>query len=142
MITVNPSADGRFYRDADRALLGGVCAGIANYLGFNLTVTRILMFIAFLATMPIAIVGYLAACFLIPAASYRDAMSVSERRIFGGRRRRRRRREAAVASEPPPPSARADIVRRKCTDLEARLAELEKQVTSRKFQIEQELSRL
>ena len=30
----------RLYRDSDRAVLGGVCAGLARYLGFNLKVTH------------------------------------------------------------------------------------------------------
>ena len=49
----------RFYRKADKAMLGGVCAGIADYFGFNLCVTRVLVVIAFL-TMPVTLLGYLA----------------------------------------------------------------------------------
>ena len=36
-----------FYRSADRAVLGGVCAGLADYFGFNLRVLRFLAIIAF-----------------------------------------------------------------------------------------------
>ena len=68
MITTNADPQRRLVRDADRAMLGGVCAGLAAYLGFNLKVTRILAFIAFLTAMPIAVVAYLAAVFLIPSA--------------------------------------------------------------------------
>jgi len=49
----------RFYRNADKAMLGGVCAGIADYFGFNLCVTRLLVVIAFF-TMPLTLIGYLA----------------------------------------------------------------------------------
>ena len=35
----------RFYRNREKAMLGGVCAGLADYFGFNLRVTRILAFI-------------------------------------------------------------------------------------------------
>ena len=38
----------RFYRDRSRAMVGGVCAGLADYFGFNLRVTRILMVISLL----------------------------------------------------------------------------------------------
>ena len=49
----------RFCRNADKAMLGGVCAGIADYFGFNLCVTRMLTVIA-VFTMPLTILGYLA----------------------------------------------------------------------------------
>lgn len=61
--------DRQFYRDRDRAMLGGVCAGVADYFGFNLRVTRFLAFVAFLMAMPMAIVAYIAIVLLVPAAS-------------------------------------------------------------------------
>ena len=42
MSTFTRSSGRRFYRDADRAVLGGVCAGLASYLGINLKVLRFL----------------------------------------------------------------------------------------------------
>ena len=63
----------RFYRDADRATLGGVCAGIADYFGFNLCVTRFLAVIAFLMAMPMVVVAYIAIVLLVPARSFRRA---------------------------------------------------------------------
>ena len=130
-------SDRRFYRDADRAILGGVCAGLAGYLGFNLKLTRFLAFIAFLMAMPITVVVYLAAVFLIPSASRIDANELEEPRLSRKQRRRKAKREAAEARI----SARAELDRR-CQALDERLARLEKHVTSRRFQLEQELSRL
>jgi phage shock protein C len=146
MITINADPKGRLYRDADRAMLGGVCAGLAGYLGFNLRVTRILAFIAFLMAMPIAVIAYLAAVFLIPAASSLNFDVASEEFICRRRRSRKARKarrakkedEPAVAPEHP---VTADINRR-CRSLDERLVRLEKHVTSRRFQLEQELSRL
>ncbi len=147
MMTTNIESDRRLYRDADRAMLGGVCAGLAGYLGFNLRVTRILAFIAFLMAMPIAVISYLAAVFLIPSKSYNNYEIESER-IFVRRRksrsRRRSRKEARKEqreAEQSKPTAAADIDRR-CRALDERLVRLEKHVTSRRFQLEQELSRL
>lgn len=137
MNTKSAGLDRRFYRDADRALLGGVCAGLAGYLGFNLKVTRFLAFIAFLMAMPIAIIVYLAAVFLIPAASSRDNDIAGERRLARRSKRRRKRERAEV----PIPSVSVEINRR-CQILDERLVRLEKHVTSRRFQLEQELSRL
>lgn len=138
------------YRDADRAVLGGVCAGLAGYFGLNLKVTRFLAFIAFLMAMPFAVVAYLAAVCLIPAVSHRDPGSVVETRCCWGIRRRRRSsrarkvREADAVKErkaaPAGPSVKD--IRERYRSLDKRLAELEKQVTSPRFQLEQEFRKL
>ncbi|MDH3274953.1 MAG: PspC domain-containing protein [Gammaproteobacteria bacterium] len=140
----------RLYRDADRAVLGGVCAGLAGYFGLNLKVTRFLAFIAFLMAMPFAIVAYLAAVLLIPAASQRGPGVVRETRCCWGMRRSgrsRRSRKVREADElnertaaPAGPSVKD--VRERYRSLDKRLAELEKQVTSPRFQLEQEFRKL
>ena len=137
MIAINAESDRRFYRDADRAVLGGVCAGLAGYMGFNLRVTRCLAFIAFLMAMPIAVIGYLAAVFLIPSATSRD-FDVATERHFRRRHKSRKKRKPATASA----ATRTDEIKRRCEALDERLVRLEKLVTSRRFQLEQELSRL
>ncbi len=138
MRTMDAISSRRFYRDADRAVLGGVCAGLAGYLGFNLKVTRCLAFIAFLMVMPIAVIGYFAAVFLIPASSGRVYDRATERELEK-REKKRKQEEARRASAP---SAMADEVRRRYQSLDERLAKLEKHVTSRRFQLEQEFRRL
>ena len=143
MTTINAESQRRLYRDADRAVLGGVCAGLAGYLGFNLKVTRFLMFIAFLMAMPIAVVGYLAAVFLIPSASSLN-YDVETEEYFCRKRKSRKARKAdkeRESAEVSRSSAVADIDRR-CRAIDERLVRLEKLVTSRRFQLEQELSRL
>lgn len=140
MNTMAAGLNRRFYRDADRAILGGVCAGLAGYLGFNLKMTRFLAFIAFLMAMPIAVVAYLAAVFLIPSASGRGFDVATERHVSRREKRRKRRREKEI-TEPTGPSA-ADIVNRSCQSLDERLIRLERHVTSRRFQLDQELSKL
>jgi phage shock protein C len=137
MITMNAGSERRLYRDADRAILGGVCAGLAGYLGFNLKMTRFLAFIAFLMAMPIAVIGYLAAVFLIPSASNSDYVVVEERRYSRSRKSRKKKEKAEIRK----PSI-ADDVNRRCESLDERLVRLEKRVTSRRFQLEQELSKL
>ena len=49
----------RFTRDADRAMLGGVFAGLARHFGFNLCVTRFLAIIAFFAAFPFMVFAYI-----------------------------------------------------------------------------------
>ena len=138
MNTMSAMPGRRFYRDADRARLGGVCAGIAGYFGFNLKATRILAIIAFFMAMPITVVAYLAAVILIPAESgpYYDFAAEKEPR----KKRKQRLREATVAAVDAP--QHKEIVRRRCREIDERLIRLEKLVTSKRFQLEQELRRL
>lgn len=137
MIAANAEAQKRFYRDADRACLGGVCAGLAGYFGFNLKMTRFLAFIAFLMAMPVAVIVYLAAVFLIPSASNRDYDVTTERHYR--RRHRSRKKKAPVEASK---SQVVEDLNRRCRSLDGRLIRLEKLVTSKRFQLEQELSKL
>lgn len=139
MTAINAESDRHFYRDRDRAILGGVCAGLAEYLGFNLKVTRILAFIAFLMAMPIAIIAYLAAVFLIPSESRGVDDTVTDRCCY---KRKRRKKKAAKHDTELPKSAIADDINRRCESLDERLKSLEKHVTSKRYQLDQELSRL
>jgi phage shock protein C len=141
---MSATSEHRLYRDADRAVLGGVCAGLSKYLGFNLKVTRFLAVVAFLMAMPVAICAYMAAVFLIPSVSSGERVEDVETRIFCCRKRRRKRRKHRKEEvEPEPrPSPKAELLRTRCEDLDVRLARLERHVTSRRFQIEEELRRL
>lgn len=153
MTAINAGTPRYLYRDRDRALLGGVCAGLARFLGFNLRVTRILAFIAFLMAMPVAVIAYIAAVFLIPSESHGDAGVANNQPGRAGMMRSRRRRsrkrrswcggareydDAAERTEP----AIANEIDRRCESLDDRLKRLEKHVTSKRFQLDQELSRL
>ena len=132
MTTFAGTTERRLYRDADRAVLGGVCAGLARYLGFNLKVTRFLAVIAFLCAMPFAIVGYLAAVFLIPSSSSRiyDAATDDERR-------KETLREEIRRAKPT-----VDEVRRRYESMDERLAKIEKYVTSSRYELDEKFRRL
>ena len=155
MNTYSDTSRRGFYRDADRAMLGGVCAGLAGYFGLNLRVTRFLAFIAFLMAMPLAVIAYLFAVFLIPPESghgteYMDTRYCcwgSRRERSRSRRRRSRRRKTdeneqqEVHAEAPRGPSLQDVKKR-YKSLDQRLAELERQVTSPRFQLEQEFRKL
>lgn len=116
-----------FYRDTDRAKLGGVCAGLAEYFGFNLCVTRFLAVVAFFVAMPMTIIAYLAAVLLIPARSARN-----DRPADPEFRR-------AVRSSP---AQTADDIRRRFRSLDRRLASMEKYVTSSRYELDREFRNL
>ena len=134
-----------FYRSADRAVLGGVCAGVADYFGFNLCVLRFLAIIAFVCAMPMAVIAYLAVVFLIPARSGtgqerapRPRRKTRSERKFERKQARREARQQEYAV----PNEAAIEVRDKCQSLDKRLAELEKYITSSRYQLDREIRNL
>ena len=144
-----------FYRDADRAVVGGVCAGLAGHFGLNLKVTRLLMILAFLMATPFALIAYFGAVLLIPAESrgryercyWRDCRRSARRSKKRRFKRRSRENEAWAEDVVSAEQARttgptiADV-RERYKTLDKRLADLEKQVTSPRFQLEQEFRKL
>jgi phage shock protein C len=56
----------RFYRDPRHGKLMGVCAGVADYLGVDVTLIRILAIIALLWFNVLALVAYLVLGFMLP----------------------------------------------------------------------------
>ncbi len=142
MSTMSAESRRHFYRDANRAVLGGVCAGLAAYLGFNLKMTRFLAFIVFLMAMPVAVIGYLAAVFLIPSESHREFGIVGERNVGEHNEPRGKKRRCKKHTVEAAGPTVADEIDRRCSTLDERLIRLEKHVTSRRFQLDQELSRL
>ena len=122
----------RLYRDADRAILGGVCAGLATYLGFNLKVTRLLCVIAFLCVFPVAAFAYIVAVLLIPSSSSR----IYDEELDHERRKQALREEILRTK----PTVRD--VRERYRDMDERLARIERYVTSSRYQLDEEFRRL
>lgn len=59
----------RLYRDPQHGKLMGVCAGAADYFGWNVTATRILAIIALLWFSGLTVVAYLILGFVLPTRS-------------------------------------------------------------------------
>ncbi len=118
----------RFYRSSNRAMIGGVCAGLADYFGFNLRVTRVLAVISLLVAMPATLLAYFGTVFLVPKDPKR---TVSPEYDPDFRR--------ALRSDP---SATMTEVGRRFKKLDARLARLERYVTSPRFDLDQEFRKL
>jgi phage shock protein C len=131
MSTYAGTTERRLYRDKDKALLGGVCAGLADYLGFNLKVTRLLAFITFLCAMPFAVVGYIAAVFLIPSSSGVHVKADYEES------RKEKLREEIRRAKPD-----VEEVRRRYKSMDERLARIERYVTSSRYELDEKLRRL
>jgi len=132
-----------FCRSTDRAVLGGVCAGIADHFGFNLRVLRILAIIAFFVAMPMAVIAYLAVVFLFPARpGNNNEQGCWRHRRRARKRERRKARKEAREEEPAAPNEVASAVRARCQSMDKRLADLEKYITSPRYQLDREIRNL
>jgi phage shock protein C len=118
----------RFYRNREKACLGGVCAGLADYFGFNLRVTRILAFIGFLMAMPMALIAYFGTVLLVPTDPHAGKQPEYDPEF-----------RRAVRSSP---AETVNDVRRRFQSLDSRLARLERYVTSSRFNLDQEFRNL
>ena len=118
----------RFCRNKDRAIVAGVCAGLADYFGFNLKVTRFLAFICLLMAPPMTLLVYFGTVFLVPAAP-----DPARGRDFD-----RDFRQALRSS----PAQTLGDVKRRFQSLDNRLARLERYVTSSRFNLDQEFRKL
>lgn len=65
----------RLYRVPDQGIIGGVCAGIADYLGIATGLVRLGLVLAVIFFTPLVLVGYVVARILMPVRPpivYRD----------------------------------------------------------------------
>jgi phage shock protein C len=109
-------------------VIGGVCAGLADYFGFNLKATRVLAVVSLIMAMPITLLAYFGAVLLIPASPDDSRRSVHDEDF------RRAMRSA--------PAQTLGDVRRRYQSLDRRLARLERYVTSSRFNLDQEFRKL
>jgi len=133
MSTYESISQRRIYRNKDRAIVAGVCAGLADYFGFNLKVTRILAVICLLMAMPMTLLVYFGTVFLVPAMPDPGPRHSHDPEFHDPDFRR------AVRSAP---KQTVGDVRRRYQSLDSRLARLERYVTSPRFDLDQEFRKL
>jgi phage shock protein C len=124
-----PAMRTRFYRDKRNGKLFGVCAGIADYTGFDVSIVRV----AFLAALCMSGGGILPAYFIAamvtptkPAAFERA--DTEERQFWQGVR----------AS----PARAARDIRSRLKDIDRRLADIESYVTTENRSLAREIEQL
>ena len=118
----------RFYRSSSRGMIAGVCAGVADYFGFNLKVTRVLAVIALVFAPPATLLAYFGTVFLVPSSPGRPREPDYDPEF-----------RKALRSDP---SRTMGEVSRRFKKLDARLARLERYVTSPRFNLDQEFRNL
>ena len=115
----------KFYLDKERKKLAGVCAGIADYFDWDVTMVRIAWVVASCFWAPVMITAYVVMAWMVdpkPAPGYSSAMG-----------------SGPWPTDPSAPRRRFVDVRDRFDRLESRLRSLETVVTSREFRMDREL---
>ena len=128
-LTEQPASRTRFYRDKRRGKVMGVCAGIADYTGFDVSLVRI----CFIATVFMSggsiLPVYFIAGFLTPKRPYGfEVDNADDKKFWQGVR----------AS----PARAAGDIRSRFRDLDRRLADIESFVTSENRTLAREIDQL
>ena len=150
---------GELYRNPARGKIAGVCAGIADYFGWETWLVRILVVSGVLFGMPFLILGYIAAWFILDKNPKEQAKKANAKfhRQEVPRSDRENKAQAEYAYEEanesikvkarvwqsgePPKQAFHDI-RRKFKSLEKQLQSIEQYVTSSEFTVAREINKL
>lgn len=117
----------RLYRDTENGVCCGVCAGVADYFGFNLRATRLLTILAFIF-MPATALIYIGAALLLP----RKPKSLYKKP----------EEEVLIQSVRRDPHHMFHAVRHKFREMEAKLERMERYVTSPRFDLDREFKDL
>jgi len=115
----------RLYRNKQRGLFAGVCAGIADWTGFNLTALRVAVILLTIPFTAVMIIGYILLALLLPVAP--DNLYADEQEAEFWRETRRAPVDG-VAS-----------LNRRFRSLDERLQRMEAWLTSREYRIRQEI---
>jgi phage shock protein PspC (stress-responsive transcriptional regulator) len=67
-MTTTTTSQRRLVRSSDNRMLGGVCAGVADYLGVDVTIVRLLTVVGTVLGFGSLIVAYVVAWLLMPEA--------------------------------------------------------------------------
>ncbi len=118
----------KFYLDKQNKKWTGVCAGIADYTGFDVTLVRIAMVILTVVTSGQMVIAYLIAAWLAPDKPTGLYDTPEDAKFWQGVRSNSKRSTAEVRST--------------FRDLDRRLADIETLYTSRNSQLASEIESL
>jgi phage shock protein C len=129
MANLQPPSRTRFYRDKRNGKFLGVCSGIADYTGFDVTLIRILLVAAIIMGSGAPLLLYFIAAFMTPDKPREFALSDMEERQFW---------QDVRAS----PRRGAQDIRSRLRDIDRRLADIESYVTTENRSLAREIEQL
>jgi phage shock protein C len=115
----------RLYRDSERGMILGVCAGVADYFGFDLGATRIATALALVFFTPATLLTYFILGFLLPKKPPGAYVADAEKAEL----------TKSVRSSP---HATLSMVRHRMRELELKMQRMERYVTSDRFRLDRE----
>jgi len=144
---------GELYRNPARGKIAGVCAGIADYFGWETWLVRILVVSGVLFGMPFLILGYVAAWFILDknpkfpskranAKYHRAEQSESSNHYHKEHSNEHIKVKARIWQSGEPPKQAFHDIRRKFGSLEKKLQGIEQYVTSSEFTVAREINKL
>lgn len=146
---------GELYRNPSSGKIAGVCAGIADYFGWETWLVRILVVSGVLFGMPFLILGYVAAWFILDKnpkgqvkhSKYRRAGASKYSQDDNAPQHDEQVNEsikvkARVWQSGEPPKQAFHDIRRKFSSLEKQLQAIEQYVTSSEFTVAREINKL
>lgn len=147
---------GELYRNPNRGKIAGVCAGIADYFGWETWLVRILVVSGVLFGMPFLILGYVAAWFILDKTPKNPAKFQQTRKQRHGQgyssfssidssqegMNESIKIKARVWQSGEPPKQAFHDIRRKFGLLEKQLQKIEQYVTSSEFTVAREINKL
>lgn len=122
------SGDKKLYRNRHKGLVGGVCAGLADYFEVDRVLVRILFIVALFMTLQVALIAYVVAYF---------ALDNDPNTLVGDDGRLKSRFDSSFERKSVLKS-----VQDRFSTVEERLRKLEAYVTSKRFQLQDEIDRL
>lgn len=117
----------RLYRNRERGLLAGVCAGISDWSGFNLTALRVGVVFLAIPFTAVMIIGYLALALLLPVAPTNLYADEADEKFWRDTRRA--------------PVEGVSTLNSRYRALDERLQRMEAWLTSREYRIRQEIDK-
>jgi phage shock protein C len=114
----------RLYRLPGHGKIFGVCAGLADYFGFDVTITRALVAVGAVFSFPLVIFAYVVLGFLLPVRADDDIQDPVQRQVRSN------------------PHSSLSGVRYRFRDLDVRLQRLERYVTSSRYRLDREFQQL
>jgi len=140
----------KLYKNPDKAKICGVCAGLAEYFGFEVWVVRIIAISLLLFINGGVVVAYIVMCLVLDPKPGTE----SNKGCFGRERKRHTHKPADPESQPyrtsvkdvwkagTSPKDLFEQVESKFAQVESKLQGLESFVTSHQFELEKEFKRM
>lgn len=136
---------GELYRNPQRGKIAGVCAGIADYFGWEVWLIRIIIVSAVLLSGPFFIMAYIAAWFILdkkPGTTDKAVFGQMQGKGWYNREESHVEVKSRVWQAGEPPRQAFHDIKGRFDRLEMRLRRMETYVTSPEFQLNREISRL